>query len=107
MRLIKKFAGCVNAIMAAAVVSVTLLSGVAASKVNVRAEEITDKSFYYLEDDNTFNKNGDYFIQNEKDIEAFKEYFKWNTYSGAMDIFYEDSTLRIDLEHIILVCIKV
>lgn len=38
MRLIKKFAGCVNAIMAAAVVSVTLLSGVAASKVNVRAD---------------------------------------------------------------------
>lgn len=98
MRLIKKFAGCVNAILAAAVVSVTLLSGVAASKVEVRAEEITDKPFYYIEDDNTFNKNGDYVIRNEKDIEAFKEYFKWNTYSGVMNIFYEDSTLRIDPE---------
>ena len=98
MRLIKKFAGCVNAILAAAVVSVTLLSGVAASKVDVRAEEITDKPFYYIEDDNTFNKNGDYFIRNEKDIEAFKEYFKWNTYSGVMNIFYEDSTIRIDPE---------
>lgn len=98
MRLIKRFVGCVNAILAATVVSVTLLSGVAASKVNVGAEEITDKSFYYLEDDNTLNKNGDYYIQNEEDIEAFKEYFKWDTYNGAMDIFYEDSTLRIDPE---------
>lgn len=98
MRLIKRIVGCVNAILAAAMVSVTLLSGVAASKVNVNAEEITDKPFYYLEDDSTFNKNGDYYIQNEKDVEAFKEYFKWNTYSGAMNVFYEDSTLRIDLE---------
>ena len=98
MRLIKKIAGYVNVIAVTAVVTVTLLSGVAMSGVNVKAEETENKKYFYLEDDDTFNKDGHYYIEDEDDIAAFKEYFGLgNSYdNGAMNIFYEDSTLRID-----------
>lgn len=96
MRLIKKLTGCIEVIAATAVVATTLFGGVT-GKVSVNAAEVTDKPDYYWEDDDTVNKNGVKYVMDKEDSAAFKEYFDDND-SRQMNIFYEDSTLRIDAD---------
>jgi len=97
MRLIKKLTGCIEAIVATAIVVTTLFSGVTGG-LSVNAAEVTDKPVYYFEDDDTMNKNGVKYVMDKEDSAAFKEYFGYfdDDDSRQMNIFYEDSTLRID-----------
>ena len=97
MRLIKKLTGCIEAIAATAIVVTTLFSGVT-GVLSVNAAEVTDKPVYYFEDDDTMNKNGVKYVMDKEDSAAFKEYFGYfdDNDSRQMNIFYEDSTLRID-----------
>ena len=99
MRLIKKLTGCIEVIAATAVVATTLLGGVT-GKVSVNAAEVTDKPVYYWEDDDTVNKNSVKYVMDKEDSAAFKEYFGYfdDDDSRQMNIFYEDSTLRIDAD---------
>jgi hypothetical protein len=99
MRLIKKLTGCIEVIAATAVVATTLFGGVT-GKVSVNAAEVTDKPVYYWEDDDTVNKNGVKYVMDKEDSAAFKEYFGYfdDNDSRQMNIFYEDSTLRIDAD---------
>ena len=99
MRLIKKLTGCIEVIAATAVVATTLFGGVT-GKVSVNAAEVTDKPVYYWEDDDTVNKNGVKYVMDKEDSAAFKEYFGYfdDDDSRQMNIFYEDSTLRIDAD---------
>ncbi len=99
MRLIKKLTGCIEVIAATAVVATTLFGGVT-GKVSVNAAEVTDKPDYYWEDDDTVNKNGVKYVMDKEDSAAFKEYFGYfdDNDSRQMNIFYEDSTLRIDAD---------
>ena len=97
MRMIKKLMGCIEAIAATAIVVTTLFSGVTGG-LSVNAAEVTDKPAYYFEDDDTMNKNGIKYVMDKEDSAAFKEYFGYfdDDDSRQMNIFYEDSTLRID-----------
>lgn len=99
MRLIKKLTGCIEVIAATAVVATTLFGGVT-GKVSVNAAEVIDKPDYYWEDDDTVNKNGVKYVMDKEDSAAFKEYFGYfdDNDSRQMNIFYEDSTLRIDAD---------
>lgn len=99
MRLIKKLTGCIEVIAATAVVATSLFGGVT-GKVSVNAAEVTDKPVYYWEDDDTVNKNGVKYVMDKEDSAAFKEYFGYfdDDDSRQMNIFYEDSTLRIDAD---------
>lgn len=99
MRMIKKLTGCIEAIAATAIVVTTLFSGVTGG-LSVNAAEVTDKPVYYFEDDDTMNKNGVKYVMDKEDSAAFKEYFGYfdDDDSRQMNIFHEDTTVRIDAD---------
>lgn len=97
--MIKKLMGCIEAIAATAIVVTTLFSGVTGG-LSVNAAEVTDKPAYYFEDDDTMNKNGVKYVMDKEDSAAFKEYFGYfdDDDSRQMNIFHEDTTVRIDAD---------
>ncbi len=100
MRSINKMQKCVKVIVLTAIVAMTTLSGTITKKVEANAGEVTDKPPYYWEDDSTFNKDNVKYVMDKQDSAAFYEYFGYfnNEENRQMNIFYEDSTLRIDAD---------